>query len=235
MLQRLDKYVSTQKCIPRKDARKLIYGGEITVNGEIVKTSDRKIDPTNEIVEISGERVDYRRNIYIMLNKPKGVLSASNDKTRTTAVDLVREKYPRKELFTVGRLDKDTTGLLLVTDDGDFAHKVISPKSGIVKQYYAVLDGKISDGIIKNFEDGIILADKTVCLPAKLERADKPCHCRVFISEGKYHQVKRMFGSVGLGVLELKREKIGNLSLDPNLLEGDCRELISDELLQIYE
>ena len=164
-----------------------------------------------------------------MLNKPAGILSASNDKNRKTVVDLAPEEYKHYNLFPVGRLDKDTTGLLILTNDGDFAHKVISPKSNIEKSYIAVVDGSVTPDMITAFASGVVLSDGTVCKPAILEKITDTS-ARVIITEGKYHQIKRMFGVVGLGVNALHRERIGELQLPDNLLPGNIYELNVNEL-----
>ena len=163
------------------------------------------------------------------MNKPMGVLSASNDKSRKTVVDLVPQEIKRQDLFPVGRLDKDTTGLLIITDDGVFAHNCISPKKAIEKGYIATLDGNIDNEMIEKFKLGVLLADGTRCKPAKLEYISDNV-ARIIITEGKYHQIKRMFGTVGLGVNALHRESIGGLHLPDNLTEGECIEMTKPQL-----
>ena len=235
MTERLDKFIATQKGLPRSEVRKLIARGRVEVNGAVSKKSDARIDPTNTVVTLDGEAIVYSKFVYIMMNKPKGVLSAARDSSRQTVVDLVPPELWRKDLFPVGRLDKDTTGLILITDDGDFSHYVISPKSGLDKKYNVVLDGEITDDIVNEFKKGIVLADGTSCLPARLSY-DKhnPTHATVVIKEGKYHQIKRMFGVVDLGVEELERESIGEVVLDRTLQQGECRALTSQELDMLY-
>lgn len=234
MQERLDKFLSTQKGITRSEARRFVNIGKVTVNGAVIRKPDHKINPETTEVTLNGENLCYKEHIYIMLNKPKGVLSAATDKSRKTVVDLVPSHLSRRELFPVGRLDKDTTGLLIITDDGDFAHRVISPKSGLDKHYIAQLDGNLTDNIVKSFKEGIVLADGTRCLPAELHYNKlNPNVAYVTVQEGKYHQIKRMFGTVGLGVNELHRESIGGVSLDPSLPAGECRELTKEELHKI--
>lgn len=233
-LQRLDKIISSQLNISRKLARNDIHRGKVTVDGTTVRDPGFQTCPENSVIEYSGQAVNYKKFLYLVLNKPKGVLSASNDKTRQTVVDLVPSALRRPDLAPVGRLDRDTTGLLLITDDGDFAHKIISPKSGIYKKYRVLLDGCITAGTVSEFEKGITLADGTPCLPAKLEALSEN-EAEVEICEGKYHQIKRMFGTVGLGVNELCRIKIGGLSLPEDLPVGSCRELTAEELENIYK
>lgn len=233
-LQRLDKILSSAQNISRADARKLILRSKVTVNGVTVRDIGFKTDGDKEKIEYDGQAVKYKEHIYIIMNKPKGVLSASDDKTRETVVDLVPQELFRQGLFPVGRLDRDTTGLLIITDDGDFAHKVISPKKNINKCYLVTLDGKIEKTAIDLFAKGIVLADGTVCKPAILEILQENM-VKVTISEGKYHQIKRMFGTIGLGVEELSRVSIGKLCLPQNLDFGECRELLNDEIRQIFD
>ena len=230
---RLDKFISNQKGLSRSECRKFILRGAVMVDGKTVRVADTKIDPELNSVTIFGEEIGYKEHIYIMMNKPEGLVCANSDKGNKTVIDIIPEELKRKNLFTVGRLDKNTTGLLLITDDGDFAHRVISPKTETMKKYIAVLDGDVTDDMIFKFKEGTTLADGTKCLPAKLIKTNEPNVAEVYIVEGKYHQVKRMFGIVGLGVDKLKRLSIGNLELDSNLREGECRELKSEELCKI--
>lgn len=234
MLQRLDKFISNQLNISRNDTRKLIFKGEVTVDGKPVLKPDTKIDTNICIVSLNGDNINYKEYVYIMLNKPKGVISASTDKNRETVVDLVPPHLARRGLSPVGRLDRDTTGLLIITDDGEFAHRVISPKSRLIKRYNVVLDGVVGDDVVSAFKNGITLHDGTKCLPAKIE-VDKASGNKVTVGivEGKYHQIKRMFGVLGLGVVELHRSSIGPIKLDEKLGSGECRELTSTELDEI--
>ena len=224
---RIDKYLSVALSQSRTDVKKLIKSGVITVNGETVKKADAKVLDTDTVCLI-GKPLEYKKYVYLVLNKPKGVLSASTDKKAKTVIDLVDEKYRHYDLFPVGRLDKDTTGLLLITNDGDFAHKIISPKSGTDKLYYARLDGAVTEEHIESFKKGVTLADGTHCLPARLEAAGENS-AYITVQEGKYHQIKRMFGTVGLGVNELERLSIGKFSLPDDLERGESRELTREE------
>lgn len=232
-LQRLDKIISSQLNIPRSMARTQIHRGKVTVNGEVCRDPSAQADVNEAQITYKGQAVSYKEHLYLVLNKPKGIISASNDKSRQTVVDLLPDRLKRNGLFPVGRLDRDTTGLLLITDDGEFAHKIISPKSEILKTYEVELDGEITPEICKSFSAGITLADGTPCKPATL-RILEPNKASVQISEGKYHQIKRMFGTVGLGVNELKRVKIGSFSLPSELLESDCRELTQKEIDSLF-
>ena len=230
--ERIDKIIATQFNISRKDARIAIRRGKATLDGKILRDFDALVD-TNSDITFNGQALNYKKFIYILMNKPKGVLSASSDKNKQTVVDLVPENLRRQGLFPVGRLDKDTTGFLIITDDGEFAHKAISPKYEVYKNYIVTLDGKLTDEMVKAFAEGIVLADGTVCRKAELQILSD-CVARVKICEGKYHQIKRMFGVVGLGVNELKRESVGGLSLPENLREGDCIELSEQEIKEIF-
>ena len=230
--ERFDKIISTQFNISRREARIAIRRGKATLNGKVLRDFGALVEVDSDIT-FNGQALNYKKFIYILMNKPKGVLSASNDKKKQTVVDLVPEHLKRNGLFPVGRLDKDTTGFLIITDDGEFAHKAISPKYEVYKSYIVTLDGELNENMVKAFADGITLADGTLCRKAELEILDKYV-ARVKICEGKYHQIKRMFGVVGLGVNELKRESIGGLKLPENLQEGDCVELSFAETQQIF-
>ena len=227
--QRLDKFISNQLILSRKTVRTGIQRGSAIVNGAIVRDSGTIIDADNDSVTYEGNIVGYKEYVYILMNKPKGILSASNDKSRQTVVDLVPEHIKRQGLFPVGRLDKDTTGLLLITDDGVFAHNCISPKKAISKSYIATLDGDISDDMIRKFKEGVVLADGTRCKSATLEHISENI-ARIIITEGKYHQIKRMFGTVGLGVNDLHREAIGGLALPDGMAAGECIEITKEQL-----
>ena len=228
---RIDKMLAAATGLSRKEARALIKAGLVGMKGETVKDIGAKVSGG---VTLRGLPLEYSDKVYYMLNKPKGILSAGRDKNRETVVDIIANETGRKGLFPVGRLDKDTTGLLLITNDGDFSHKVISPKSGIVKEYIVTLDGAVTSEVIEGFEKGVTLADGTVCLSAKLEiLSENTCKCSIM--EGKYHQIKRMFGVYALGVNELERVKIGRLCLDEKLKSGEYKELSSDQIKRIFE
>lgn len=221
---RIDKFISNQLNISRTQVKQIIRSAKVTVGGKIITNGDTKIDADTAEVFVDGQAVKFSKYVYIMLNKPKGVLSASNDKNRKTVIDLIPENMKRQGLFPVGRLDKDTTGLLIITDDGDYAHKIISPKNKTGKVYIAKLDGEITQNMINAFKEGITLADNSKCRPADLEIVE-PNIARLTLYDGKYHQVKRMFGVFGLGVVELHRNSIGKLSLPDDMKPGECRFL----------
>ncbi len=225
---RLDRLIASQGQYSRNDVKKLIRQGLVVVNGETVKDSDLQVDCKSEI-SICGKPFIYKEHIYIMLNKPQGVVSATDDRTHKTVLDLVPDELKRDGLFPAGRLDADTTGFVLITDDGDFAHKILSPKSHVSKTYIATLADPLSDEDIKILEQGITLKDGYECLPATINRLEKNIF-EIIICEGKYHQIKRMFGAVGNKVLVLKRTKIGGLPLDIDLKEGFCREITQEEI-----
>ena len=227
--QRLDKFISNQLLLSRSIVRTGILRGKATVNGNVVRNAGEIIDAGSDQITYESKPVAYKEYIYILIKKPKGILSASADKSRKTVVDLVPQKLKRPGLFPVGRLDKDTTGLLLITDDGIFAHNCISPKKAISKSYIVTLDGNITDDMIKVFKTGVVLADGTLCKPAILERVSENV-VRIIITEGKYHQIKRMLGTVGIGVYELHREAIGGLLLPDGLKAGECVEMTKEQL-----
>ncbi|MDD4402651.1 MAG: pseudouridine synthase [Desulfitobacteriaceae bacterium] len=237
MVQRLDKILSSQGATTRSEAHKLIRSGKVSVNGEVCREPSLKIEPEHCEIVLNGRTLSFRQFIYIMMNKPSGVVSASRDSKTKTVIDLLPEDYKRPGLFPAGRLDKDTVGLIIITNDGDFAHRMLSPKKNIIKRYMAVLDGPVGEGEINAFKNGTSLKDGTLCRPAELkviEFGDNP-RVEIGISEGRYHQVKRMFESVGRRVLRLKRVSIGGLNLDPLLKEGCFREISDDEKNSVLE
>lgn len=229
--QRFDKIISSQFNISRKDARIGIRKGKGLVDGQVIKDPAAQVSPDSQI-SYGGQVLNYKEHVYILMNKPKGVLSASTDKKKQTVVDLVPDSLKRNNLFPVGRLDKDTTGLLIITDDGEFAHNAISPKKDVFKTYVATLDGDVTEKMVEIFSNGVTLADGTVCKKAILKPLGNN-KAEIKISEGKYHQIKRMFGTVGLGVNELCRTGFGTLSLPGDLKEGECKEIEIMEIKQI--
>ncbi|MBO5745624.1 MAG: rRNA pseudouridine synthase [Clostridia bacterium] len=234
-MERIDKVVATGFGCSRKDSRGVILRGRVLVDGIICRDISMKVDPDTNLITVDGNDISFKKNVYIMINKPKGILSASNDKSRETVVDLVKNDFPRDGLFPVGRLDKDTTGLLIITDDGDFGHKVISPKSGIEKEYIVTLDKPVTDADIAVLEKGVTLADGTVCRPAVVKPYKGRTVVSTTITEGKYHEIKRMFGVVGIGVNELSRIRIGKLVLDVQLDQGQYREISDEELALVWK
>lgn len=235
MQLRLDKLISSQGAYSRKEAQLLIKNGSVRVDGVIVRDRGYHIDPEINKVLVNSVPFEVSKFIYIMLNKPKGVVSATSDKDVKTVVDLVPDVYKKRNLFPAGRLDITTTGFVLITDDGDFAHKILTPKNHIEKTYEARLAAPIDEIQLKTVAEGIVLGDGTECLPAKLrvlEDTENPL-VEIKICEGKYHQIKRMFAAAGNGVIELKRTMMGSLKLDDSLNEGECRRITDEELLLI--
>jgi len=231
---RLDKTVSEKLNITRSAAKALIKKGEVEMNGKAVFSPETKCGENDEIC-VSGRILSSEKFVYIMMNKPRGVICASEGEKEKTVVDLLPEDMRVKNLFPAGRLDKDTTGFVLITNDGEFAHSILSPKKHVSKTYLALLDKPLDNGVIMDFESGMSLGDEKL-LPAKLsaENEEKTL-ARVVIKQGIYHQIKRMFKKHGLEVLALKRTKIGALPLDENLKEGESRYITKEELALIKQ
>ena len=232
-MMRLDKYLAEMGIGTRQEVKKQIRQGKVTVNGTVVKAADMKIDENGDEVAVGGRMISYVSYEYYMLNKPAGVISATEDRKDTTVIDLIRDKK-RKDLFPVGRLDKDTEGLLLITNDGDLAHRLLAPKKHVDKVYYAKIDGTVTEEDVKMFAEGIDIGtdEEELTRPAKLEiiKSGEKSEIRLTIHEGKFHQVKRMFLSVGKEVTYLKRERMGTLCLDENLKPGEYRLLTEEEI-----
>lgn len=231
---RLDKYLADMGCGTRQEVKKLIRSGQVSVDGAVVKKPETKVEQTVQEVCLNGEKVGYESFEYYMLNKPAGVISATEDKSCQTVVDLIKEKK-RKDLFPVGRLDKDTEGLLLITNDGELAHRLLSPKKHVDKCYFARVSGKVTENDVRSFENGVnigSLEQPEITMPGKLEIiiSDEISQIRLTIQEGKFHQVKRMFQAVGKEVIYLKRLRMGTLVLDENLSIGEYRPLTKEEL-----
>ena len=233
---RLDKYLKDQGIASRSEVKELIKKGLVSVNDVIIKDPGTHVNTEEDMINIKGVQVDYRQFVYYMLNKPKGVITATEDKTLKTVLDLFPEEIRRREVFPVGRLDKDTEGLLIITNNGTFAHNLLSPKKGVKKLYEALLDSFPGERAIKEFEKGIFIGDNYTALPAQLQYiSTNPVIARVEIYEGKFHQVKRMFKAVGTSVIELKRLRIGDVWLDEALMPGEFRELTPEEILKMSE
>ncbi len=233
-MERLDKILASQGAKSRKDVKEIIKSGRIAVNGKTVRDCAAKISE-NDKVSLDGTVVDLKKHIYIMLNKPQGIVSASNSKSEKTVVELVPNSLFRSGLFPAGRLDKDTVGFVLITDDGDFAHRILSPKNHIIKTYEARLANALTEEQRMMLQNGITLSDGTTCKESKvriIEDGSEPL-VEIQICEGKYHQIKRMFAAVDNKVTFLKRTKMGDLELDETLKPGECREITSEELLII--
>lgn len=232
-MERLDKVISNLGYGSRKEIKQLARKGLIEVDGEIIKDSGYSVDPEKSIIKVNGEEIFYRKYIYLMMNKPAGVVSATFDNRDETVIDLLEIDHQAFEPFPVGRLDKDTVGLLFLTNDGELNHRLISPKWHVDKVYYAKIDKAVGENDIKAFKEGIKLDDGYVCKEGKLEilnSSEEGSEVLVTIQEGKFHQVKRMFQALGKEVIYLKRIKFGGISLDEDLEEGEYRELTEKEL-----
>ena len=229
-MMRLDKFLSVATPHSRKDVKLLVKRKAVTVNGVAAKIPDMKIDETKDLVTVDGETIRFRQFVYLMLNKPQGYLSATEDDRDPVVVDLLPEEFRHFAPFPVGRLDKDTEGLLLLTNDGQFDHELMSPRKNLFKRYYAELDAPAVPEDIETFAAGMVFKEFTA-KPAKLEiDAADPTKIFVEIAEGKYHQVKRMCERIGKNVIFLKRVAVGNLQLDTSLECGKVRELTQEEL-----
>lgn len=231
---RLDKYLADMGCGTRQEVKKFIRSGQVSVDGIVVKKPETKVEQTVQEVFLNGEKVGYESFEYYMLNKPAGVISATEDQSCQTVVDLIKDKK-RKDLFPVGRLDKDTEGLLLITNDGALAHRLLSPKKHVDKCYFARICGKVTEEDVRSFEKGVNIGSQEqpeITMPGKLEiiASDDISKIRLTIQEGKFHQVKRMFQAVGKEVIYLKRLRMGTLILDENLGIGEYRPLTKEEL-----
>lgn len=236
MAMRLDKYLANMGIGTRSEVKKAISWGKVRVNGEVIKKPETKIDENTDEITAYGKTVGYSEHIWLMLNKPAGVVTATEDSKDKTVLDLIKHKR-RKDLFPVGRLDKDTVGLLLLTNDGRTSHRILSPKKHVDKVYYAKVNGLVTRQHIKDFSEGIELEDGYITLPAELEiiSASEVSEIRITIREGKYHQIKRMFEAVGCRVIYLKRLQMGGLKLDSKLKEGHYRELTEEEIEKLVQ
>jgi 16S rRNA pseudouridine516 synthase len=230
--QRLDKLLSNFGYGTRSEIRNLIKDGTVKVDGAIVKDASMHVDPQSSKIELKGTILNYREFIYLMMNKPAGVISATTDNKLKTANDLLPSEFSCFDLFPAGRLDIDTEGMLLLTNDGQLAHNLLSPKKHVSKRYYAVIDGMVTETDVKAFKEGVMLDDGYVTMPANLYiiMSGLRSEIELEIHEGKFHQVKRMFEEVGKKVTYLKRIRMGGLKLDESLEPGACRELTPEEL-----
>lgn len=231
MILRIDKVISNQTKYSRSDVKKLIKSKKIKVNNIIIDKADFKVDIKKDLINIDGIDLVIKQNIYLVMNKPKGYISATEDKNKSTILDLISDDYKGRNIFPVGRLDKDTTGLIILTDDGEFAHNILSPKKNSKKIYKVIIDIPITKEMIDGFKNGVDLNDGK-CKPSKLEKIDE-YEAQVTLIEGRYHQIKRMFGCYKANVLELKRIQIGNFILPEDLKLGAYREILEDEVKRI--
>lgn len=231
---RIDKFAAEQTGISRADAKAMIKKRRIIVNGEPVKSGEVHIDPGKDDIIIGGKRIIYREHIYIMLNKPAGTVCAVKDELSPTVLELIPPELRRKGLFPAGRLDKDTEGFVFITDDGALAHRMLSPRSHVEKEYEVTLKKPAEEGYKELFSSGMTIDGGEKCLPAEIIFTENSKKVRLIICEGKYHQVKRMMEAAGNKVTFLRRVRIGGILLDPDLPPGHCREILHKEVSNLY-
>lgn len=231
---RIDKFVSEQAGITRSEAKTAIKKKQVTINGNIVKSADVKLDTEKDIVAYNGKELIYREFMYIMLNKPDGVVCATRDELSETVLQLLPPELIRKGLFPAGRLDKDTEGFVFITDDGALAHKMLSPKSHVEKEYIVTLEKPYEEKYKDIFANGVTIDGGEKCMPATIIFTDDVMVVRLILHEGKYHQVKRMMQAVGNKVTHLKRIRIGGIALDETLSPGKAREITREEIERLY-
>lgn len=227
-MERIDKIIAAQTEYSRKDVKKLILQKRVRVNNELISKSEEKVNENTDIITIDGQTINIQQFVYLILNKPKGYISATEDKTQQTVLDLIDEKYKHRQLFPAGRLDKDTTGMMIITDDGQFAHNILAPKKHISKTYEVEIDIPVTQEMKKGFENGVELSDG-ICKTANLEITGEYTSI-VVLTEGRYHQIKRMFGCFGAKVVNLNRIAMGGLKLPSDLNLGESRELSKQEI-----
>ncbi len=231
-MERLDKILSRELNITRSMAKQLVRSGVVELNGSVAKSADTKCADTDTIT-VEGKQISNNKFVYIMMNKPKGVVSASEGRGDTTVVDILPDEMKRRGLFPAGRLDKDTTGFVLITDDGEYAHSILSPSKHVDKEYIATLDKPFGDEVVADFSSGMTLGDERL-LSAIVEPVnDDRTVARVVLRQGLYHQVKRMFKKHGITVVELHRTAMGKVRLDDDLALGECRYLTDNEVKMI--
>ena len=231
----LDKLLSASAGVTRTEAKAILRAGRVRVGGSPVMDSSVQVEETSDLT-LDGSPLRYWKYVYLMMHKPSGVLSATEDPRDRTVLDLLPEPFRRLELFPAGRLDKDATGLLLLTNDGGFCHRVISPKQEVWKRYLAMTAGPLFPEHAERFRTGMLLEDGSTCLPAGLEilRTGEESECVVTLREGKFHQVKRMLAACGAPVIRLHRLSVGGLELDPSLAPGEARELTEEERERVF-
>ena len=227
-MERIDKIIASQGKYSRSDVKGLIAKRRVTVDGEVIQSSSVKTDPEKSRITIDGVDITVKKHVYLMLNKPKGYVSATEDKEHQTVLELVPEQYRGRGMFPAGRLDRDTTGLMIITDDGVMAHNILAPKKHVQKVYHVELDIPVTEEMAAGFRAGVALNDG-VCKEAKLVITGEKT-AEVTLKEGRYHQIKRMFGCYGAKVVELHRLAMGDLYLPDDLEPGTCRELTGEEL-----
>ncbi|QSS99296.1 rRNA pseudouridine synthase [Pontibacillus sp. ALD_SL1] len=234
---RIDKLLANMGYGTRKEVKKILKSGVVRVDAQPVKDAKTHVDPEQQEVTVFGEAVDYKEFIYLMMNKPQGLISATEDQHDTTVIDILQPEDSVFDPFPVGRLDKDTEGLLLITNDGKLTHQLLSPKKDVGKRYYALIDGEVTEDDVLAFQAGVTLDDGYKTKPAELTilQSGEESEIELVITEGKFHQVKRMFQSVGKTVTYLKRMSMAGLELDEDLEPGEYRELNDEEIQFLYE
>ena len=231
-MMRLDKFLCETGFGTRSQVKEMLKKGQVTVNGVAAKKPEQKIDEHKDQITCQGKTASYEKHVYYMLHKPAGVVSATEDKREKTVLDLLKSEDRRDGIFPVGRLDKDTEGFLLLTDDGDLAHRLLSPRKHVDKTYYAKIAGSVMEAHIERFREGLDIGDEKKTLPAVLEiltSGPETSEIRITIHEGRFHQVKRMFEAIGCKVIYLKRLSMGAVALDETLTPGDYRPLNEKE------
>ena len=231
---RLDKFISDRLCVTRSEAKNLIKSGRTEVDGICVRTADTHINTDENKVVCMGKTLSGSEFVYIMMNKPAGIVCAVRDSLSPTVTELIPSDLRRKGLFPAGRLDKDTEGFVFITNDGQTAHRMLSPSSHVRKEYIAVLEKPAENHYAARFAEGMEIDGGEICLPAKLDFTENKYTVRIVLYEGKYHQVKRMISAVGNKVISLRRTAIGGITLDPGLPPGGCREILHKELQNLY-
>lgn len=232
-MERIDKIIASQGQYSRKEVKALIAKGRIAVDGRVVSSSSEKADPMTMLLTVDGKPLEFKRNLYLVLNKPKGYVSATEDRDHPTVLELVPREYRGRNLFPAGRLDRDTTGLMIITDDGALAHNILSPKKHVPKLYHVELDIPVTEEMRLGFSEGVMLNDGVSKAADLIKTGEKTAE--VTLWEGRYHQIKRMFGCFGAEVVELKRLGMGRLTLPEDLAEGECREMSEEELALLQE
>ena len=232
-MERIDKIIASQGQYSRKEVKALIAKGRIAVDGRVVSSSSEKADPLTTRISIDGKSLAFKRNLYLMLHKPKGYVSATEDRDHPTVLELVPREYRGRNLFPAGRLDRDTKGLMIITDDGVLAHNILAPKKHVPKLYHVELDIPVTEEMRLGFSEGVMLNDGVRNAADLIKTGEKTAE--VTLWEGRYHQIKRMFGCFGAEVVELKRLGMGRLTLPKDLAEGECREMSEEELALLQE
>ncbi len=232
-MERIDKIIASQGQYSRKEVKALIAKGRIAVDGRVVSSSSEKADPLTTRISIDGKSLAFKRNLYLMLHKPKGYVSATEDRDHPTVLELVPREYRGRNLFPAGRLDRDTKGLMIITDDGVLAHNILAPKKHVPKLYHVELDIPVTEEMRLGFSEGVMLNDGVSKAADLIKTGEKTAE--VTLWEGRYHQIKRMFGCFGAEVVELKRLGMGRLTLPKDLAEGECREMSEEELALLQE